>query len=323
MRFYLLSGLLLVTFCVRSQTMPTISESEVFRIEKILSSDDMKGRQVFTAGIEKAADFITKEFREAGLKPLPGQKDYRQTFEMEDAESSDIAVTTVGKTKMLTNLVGMIPGISKPEEYVIFSAHYDHLGAGKPDAKGDSVYNGANDDASGVTAVILLAKYFNQIHNNQRTLIFVAFTAEEIGDVGSVYFSKKLDPEKVVAMFNIEMIGTESKWGKNSAYITGYERTNLGSILQKNLENTQFRFHPDPYPEELLFFRSDNASLAETGVPAHTISTSKMDSEKYYHTRGDTIETLDLANMTEIIRAIGLSAGSIIAGTDTPRRLRP
>ena len=87
-------------------------------------------------------------------------------------------------------------------------------------------------------------------------------------------------------MFNIEMIGTESKWGKNSAYITGYERTNLGSILQKNLENTQFRFHPDPYTEELLFFRSDNASLAETGVPAHTISTSKMDSEKYYHTQG-------------------------------------
>ena len=156
MRFYLLSGLLLVTFCVRSQTMPAISESEVFRIEKILASDDMKGRQVFTAGIEKAADFITKEFREAGLKPLPGQKDYRQTFEMEDAESSDIAVTTVGKTKMLTNLVGMIPGISKPEEYVIFSAHYDHLGAGKPDAKGDSVYNGANDDASGVRPLYYL-----------------------------------------------------------------------------------------------------------------------------------------------------------------------
>ncbi len=84
----------------------------------------------------------------------------------------------------------MIPGISKPEEYVIFSAHYDHLGIGKPDAKGDSIYNGANDDASGTTAVIYLAKYFNQIHNNQRTLIFVAFTAEEIGEFGSAYFSK-------------------------------------------------------------------------------------------------------------------------------------
>jgi len=321
MRFSLLSGLLFVASCVRAQTSPPISESDVFRIEKILSSDDMKGRQIFTTGIEKAADFITKEFREAGLKPLPGQKDYRQTFEMADTESPDVVITPDGKTKMLTNLVGMIPGISKPDEYVIFSAHYDHLGTGKPDAKGDSIFNGANDDASGVTAVILLAKYFNQIHNNQRTLIFVAFTAEEIGDFGSAYFSKKLDPEKVVAMLNIEMIGTKSKWGENSAYITGYEMTDLGSILEKNLKKTQFRFYPDPYPEEQLFLRSDNASLAEMGVPAHTISTSKMDSEKYYHTRGDTIETLDLENMTEIIRAIGLSAGSIIAGTDTPRRL--
>jgi len=321
MRFSLLSGLLFVASCVRAQTSPPISESDVFRIEKILSSDDMKGRQIFTTGIEKAADFITKEFREAGLKPLPGQKDYRQTFEMAGTESPDVVITPDGKTKMLTNLVGMIPGISKPDEYVIFSAHYDHLGTGKPDAKGDSIFNGANDDASGITAVILLAKYFNQIHNNQRTLIFVAFTAEEIGDFGSAYFSKKLDPEKVVAMLNIEMIGTKSKWGENSAYITGYEKTDLGSILEKNLKKTQFRFYPDPYPEEQLFLRSDNASLAEMGVPAHTISTSKMDSEKYYHTRGDTIETLDLENMTEIIRAIGLSAGSIIAGTDTPRRL--
>ena len=82
-------------------------------------------------------------------------------------------------------------------------------------------YNGANDDASGVTAVITLASYFSKLNNNQRTLVFAAFTAEEIGEFGSAYFSRRLDPDKVVAMLNIEMIGTESKWGKNSAYITG------------------------------------------------------------------------------------------------------
>jgi Zn-dependent M28 family amino/carboxypeptidase len=118
------------------------------------------------------------------------------------------------------------------------------------------------------------------------------------------------------------MIGTESKWGKNSAYITGFDKSDLGTILQKNLLSTPFRFYPDPYPQQLLFLRSDNASLAKKGVPAHTISTSKMDSEKYYHTQGDAVETLDLRNMTEIIRAIALSAGSIISGEDTPQRVK-
>jgi Zn-dependent M28 family amino/carboxypeptidase len=125
-----------------------------------------------------------------------------------------------------------------------------------------------------------------------------------------------------MAMFNIEMIGTESKWGTNSAYITGYDKSDMGAILQKNLGKTQFTFYPDPYPSQNLFLRSDNASLAKLGVPAHTISTSKMDSEKFYHTKGDELETLDLKNMTEIINAIALSAGSIISGMDTPSRIK-
>jgi Zn-dependent M28 family amino/carboxypeptidase len=122
-------------------------------------------------------------------------------------------------------------------------------------------------------------------------------------------------------MFNIEMIGTESKWGINSAYITGFERSDMGAILQKNLSGSSFSFHPDPYPTEQLFYRSDNATLARQGVPAHTISTSKMDSEKYYHTRGDEISTLDIKNMTRIIQAIALSSTSIVDGRDTPTRV--
>ncbi len=109
------------------------------------------------------------------------------------------------------------------------------------------IYNGANDDAAGITAVITLAKYFKAFKNNECTLIFVAFTAEEIGGYGSQYFSKQLEADKVIAMFNIEMIGTESKWGKNSAYITGYDQSNMGQILVKNLKGTNFTFYPDPY----------------------------------------------------------------------------
>lgn len=223
--------------------------------------------------------------------------------------------------KKLKNVVGILPGKSKKDEYVIFSGHYDHLGIGKPDANGDSIYNGANDDAAGTTAVIMLAKYFSKLKNNERTIVFAAFTAEESGGFGSQYFSKQFDPAKVMAMFNIEMIGTESKWGRNSAYITGYEKTDMGKILEKNLQGTGFTFHPDPYPDQQLFYRSDNATLARLGVPAHTISTSKMDSEPFYHTLDDEIETLDIKNMTEIIKAVALSSRTIISGEDTPSRV--
>jgi len=222
----------------------------------------------------------------------------------------------------LKNVVGILPGKSKKEEYVIFSAHYDHLGIGKPNNEQDSIFNGANDDAAGTTAMIVLSKYFSHLKGkNERTIIFVAFTAEEVGGFGSSYFSKQLNADKIVAMFNIEMIGTESKWGTSSAYITGFEKSNMGKILQDNLADSKFKFEPDPYPQQNLFYRSDNATLAALGVPAHTISTSKMDSEKFYHTLNDEIETLDMINMTEIIKAIALSSKSIVSGKDTPSRV--
>ena len=221
----------------------------------------------------------------------------------------------------LKNVVAVLPGKTKKDEYVVFSGHYDHLGIGKSNKDQDSVYNGANDDASGTAAVIMLSQYFSRLKNNERTIIFVAFTAEEIGGFGSRYFSKKLDPAKVAALFNIEMIGTESKWGTNSAYITGYEKSDFGKILQDNLAGSAFHFEPDPYPKQNLFYRSDNATLAELGVPAHTISTSKMDTEKFYHTQDDEIETLDMNNMAEIIKAIAISSGTILSGKDTPTRV--
>ncbi|MGZ8538773.1 MAG: M28 family metallopeptidase, partial [Flavisolibacter sp.] len=162
-----------------------------------------------------------------------------------------------------------------------------------------------------------------KLNNNERTLIFAAFTAEEIGGFGSQYFSKQIDPAQAIAMFNIEMIGTDSKWGKNSAFITGFEKTNMGEILQNNLKGSSFSFYADPYPDQDLFYRSDNATLAKLGVPAHTISTSKMDSEPNYHKVSDEVSTLDLENMTEIIKAIAMSSVSIVNGKDSPTRVKP
>lgn len=263
-------------------------------------------------------------------KPVadPGKNTVVFIFGMMEASTFSIIVNNKIIKSTLNNVVGFLTGKSKPDEYVVFSAHYDHLGVGSPKEgmphdKTDSVYNGANDDAAGTTAVILLAKYFKKCNNNKRSIIFTTFVAEELGGFGAQYFSKQLVPEKVMAMINIEMIGTESKWGNNSAYITGFEKTDLGALLQKNLKGSAFSFYPDPYPDQQLFYRSDNATLARLGVPAHTISTSKMNNEPYYHKASDEIETIDLKNMTAIIKAIAVSSLSIISGKDTPSRVVP
>ena len=226
---------------------------------------------------------------------------------------------TITKTPLF-NVAGIIPGKSKKTELVVFSGHYDHLGVMEA-VDQDSIANGADDNASGTTAMIALAKYYKELNNNERTLIFVAFTAEEIGGYGARYFSEQLNPDEVVAMFNIEMIGKESKFGKNSAFITGFDRSDFGQILQRNLKGSPFTFHPDPYPEQNLFYRSDNATLAALGVPAHTISTDQIDTDKLYHTVDDEVSTLDTENILMTIKAIAKSAISIVKGVDTPSRI--
>lgn len=419
-RIILASLLFSTTSLFAQKTDGIITAGEAERIERVLASDEMKGRRTFSPEIDKAADFIADEFKKAGLQEWKKGEGYKQAFALSTAKQTTLKATVDGKEldpknvvaitfkkdlnvtdadkyetahiaagqqmgqkayeyvnskknmvvlvdtsfarnfprlsryksgafatdasvifilgtelpksysieathelteSKLANVVGVLPGKSKKDEIVIFSAHYDHIGIGKA-VNGDSIYNGANDDAAGTTAVILLARYFKALKNNERTIVFAAFTAEEIGGFGSTYFSRQYDPAKVMAMFNIEMIGTESKWGRNSAFITGYEKTDMGTMLQKNLEGTGFTFHPDPYPDQQLFYRSDNATLARLGVPAHTISTAKMDKEPHYHQPSDHVETLDMENMAKIIQSIALSSRGIVAGKETPSRVK-
>lgn len=296
----------LLGISAQAQVQPLIQKEEIIRIETELASDKMQGRAIFSPGIDSASVFIEKEFKKINLSYFKELKTYRQEFDV--------------KGQKANNVIGILLGKSKPDEFVIFSAHYDHIGFAKNGE--DKIYNGANDDASGTTSVIALAKYFKELNQNERTIIFVAFTGEEVGGFGSKFFSENIDSKKVVAMFNIEMIGTESKWGKNSAYITGFEKSDFGAILQKNLKDSKFNFNSDPYPQEQLFYRSDNARLAALGVPAHTISTSKMDSEPNYHKVSDEVSTLDLENMTEIIKSIAISSQTIVNGEDTPSRVK-
>ena len=286
--------------------------------QKVFSMSGEKGDRIIFA--DTSYRRTLNRFRSFPIERFPGSGNIVIVLAPQEPARYKVTVKSNIVPSPLRNVVGMVPG-KRADEYVIFSAHYDHLGVGKP-VEEDSIFNGANDDASGTTAVIALANYFAKGKKPERTILFVAFTAEESGGFGSSYFSKQLAPEKVMAMFNIEMIGTESKWGKNSAYITGYERTDFGKMLQENLKGSGFSFYPDPYPTQNLFFRSDNATLARLGVPAHTISTSKMDSEKYYHTVNDEVETLDLQNMAEIIKSIAISSKGIISGKQTPSRVK-
>lgn len=221
----------------------------------------------------------------------------------------------------VANVVGRLAG-RRSDEYVIFSAHYDHLGIIRA-LQGDSIANGANDDASGVAAVISLAKHFAARGTPERTLLFVAFTAEESGGFGSRYFSSLMDADDIVAMFNIEMIGKPAASGPNTAWITGFDRSDFGQILQRAVEGTQYEFYSDPYPMLSLFYRSDNASLAALGVPAHSISTTPIDADRDYHQVTDEVETLDLAHMTNTIEAIARGAATIVSGAETPTRVDP
>jgi Iap family predicted aminopeptidase len=301
---------LLVTFVNAQDINKLITEDYVKTVVSTLASDDMKGRNARKPeSAFMAADYIASLFKETGLDYLNDLQSYKQEFDTKGIK--------------MTNVVGMIKGKSKPEEFVVFSAHYDHIGIQTEAVAGDSIANGADDDASGTTAVIALAKYFKALNNNERTLIFVTFTAEEIGGFGSKYFTEHVNSDKVVAMFNIEMIGKHSKWGTKSVFITGFERSNFGSILQKNVKGSEFRFEPDPYPEQDLFYRSDNARLAMKGVPAHSLSTDMIDTDKFYHSVDDEVETLDIKNMTDVIKAIAMGSKSIVNGKDTPTRIPP
>jgi hypothetical protein len=401
-----------------------IKEDNVGRIIKSLSSDELKGRHAFAPEIDQAADFITNEFERIGLKPLPGEVDFRQAFTVHSIKPSSANITINGSTVKeqsyfnllkeesiswnnsgakvnyiaqddnyrkkfreyisndehnliavhqdhekwfqryrfyfqrsnrslelgkdpndvfvltsndinsydiqvqnkiepisLSNIAGMIEG-RKTNEIVLYTAHYDHIGIISP-VEEDSVANGANDNASGVAGVIALAQYFNKQKKPERSIYFVAFTAEEQGGYGSKYFAQQVDPEQITAMINIEMIGKPALEGPNTGWITGFEHSDLGQIMQKNLADSSFIFYPDPYPKQNLFFRSDNAPFAMMGIPAHSISTTPIDVDQDYHRVTDEFNSLDIEHTTNTIQAIANGTQGIIYGKHTPQRIDP
>ena len=219
----------------------------------------------------------------------------------------------------VANMVAVLPGSDKADEFIIYSAHHDHLGV-KENTSADKIYNGANDDASGVTAVLNLARHFSK-NKHKRTIMFVTFTAEESGLIGSNYFTDFIDVNKIKAMINIEMIGKSSEFGAGKYWMTGFERSNLADIFNQNLKVNDNQVYADPYLKYGLFYRSDNASLAKLGVAAHSFSSTQISNDDDYHQASDDLASLDLEQMTEIINSIAHGSASLVNGIDTPSRI--
>lgn len=310
-KILLLFTLSLFVFACNGQKF-SINSATVKKHLYTLSADDMEGRKAGTPGIEKAAKYIEGEFKRIGLTTYDTLQTYRQTFTFTNRRTKEEITTS--------NIIGVLEGKSKKDEYVVISAHYDHLGM-KKEGEGDLIYNGANDDASGVTGVLTLAEYFASRGDNERTLIFIAFTAEEMGLVGSRHFGKGIDANQFIAGINLEMMGKIAATGPKTAWLTGFDRSDFGKIIQKNLEDSEYKLYPDPYVKFNLFFRSDNASLARLGVPSHTFSTTQIDKDPDYHKVSDEAESLDVDIITETIKAVAKGTKTIIDGTDTPTRV--
>jgi hypothetical protein len=233
---------------------------------------------------------------DADGKPNPGN----------DTRSSYTASWTVpvpAKVELpLRNVVAVLRGESKPDEYVMVSAHYDHLGVGRP-VDGDAVYNGADDDASGTTAVVLIAEAMAKQPRPVRSVLFVCFSAEEKGLRGSAAFAKSppVPLDRVVADVNVEMIGRPLPGKQNQAWITGPDYSDFAAIARPALQRAGIEL-VDFRMQDQLFAQSDNWSLAMQGVVAHSISAGSL--HKDYHQPSDEVQKLDVEHMTAVIRGL-------------------
>jgi aminopeptidase YwaD len=204
------------------------------------------------------------------------------------------------KPRATYNAVGYLPGTDPKAGTLLLTAHLDHLGVGRP-VNGDAIYNGANDDAAGTTAVMELAHALASGPRLRRSVLFVCFGSEEAGDLGSTYFGSHppVPLKDLVTNLEFEMIGNQDpKMPKGVLLLTGWERSNLGPTLKAH----GALLGPDPYPEEHFFERSDNYALALKGVVAHTAA--GWGTPPTYHKPDDDLAHLDLPFMTAAIQSL-------------------
>jgi hypothetical protein len=325
--------------------------ADVRRILSALADDSMEGRASGTPGAQRAARYIGGEMKKIGLEPL-GDSGYFQrvplsmdtvkttTRRMRDPKDSTkiIVVPIDGPPRIsvrprvrasfadldslpavrrppAVNVVGVIRGSdpSLKSEYVLVDGHYDHLGIGRP-VNGDSIYNGADDDASGVTAVIEIARQMMKGPKPKRTVVFAAMMGEEVGLLGTNWYiaHPAIPLENMAANLEIEMIGRPDSLagGVGRAWLTGYERSTMGDALAAN----GIPIVPDRRLDQHFFERSDNIAFARRGIPAHTLSSYNMHTD--YHQPSDDIMKVDFVHMAGVINA---GARAVRLLTDGPK----
>lgn len=268
-----------------------VQESSVSETLKKLTADDMQGRESGTNGGDKAASYLIDLLTKYNVKPY--FKTYRDTLK-------NFKGTTF-------NIVGVIEGTDPilKEEFIILGAHYDHIGISKDGVDGDHINNGANDDASGVTAVAELAKFFGANKTNKRSILIAFFAAEETGLLGSFHLAEKLKKQhfNLYSMLNFEMIGVSMK-ADYTAYITGFSKSNMAAKINEYSGKKLVGYLPMEFQYQ-LFTRSDNFPFyKEFNVPSQTVCTFDFTNFDYYHHVKDEFEVMDIPHMTSFIQDI-------------------
>ena len=260
----------------------------VGEVMNFLASDDLQGRDSGSPGIEKAAAFIENFFKENSLKPY--FTSYRDTLSNYE--------------KAAYNIVGVLEGMDPQlkNEFIVIGAHYDHIGTKSP-ISGDTIANGANDNAAGTTAILELARYFGNAKKNKRSLVFALFSAEEKGLLGSKHLAKKLKEQEfnLYAMLNFEMVGVPMVGKDYLVYASGYERSNMAEICNGYAGEKLVGFLPTA-KEFNLFMRSDNYPFHnEFAVPSQTFSTFDFTNYDHYHKVGDEASLMDFNHMATVV----------------------
>jgi len=300
---------LLLAFSCKNETQVevkkvTISKEDIKEVVDYLASDEIEGRDVGSEGIDKAATFIAEKFKSYGVKPY--FKTYRDEFKVDSVDAFNVVGFLSGNDEKLKN------------EVIIIGAHYDHVGFRAKPVKNDSIANGANDNASGTSAVLAMANYFAQTKSNKRSVLFALFSAEEVGLKGSEHLAQRLRAEKmdVYTVLNFEMLGVPFKDKDYEVFVTGYDKSNLGQKMNA-YTNSKMVGESQIAIKYSLFKRSDNYPFYQAmEIPSHTISSCDLTNFDYYHHVDDEVSQVNYDFMTEIINKL-IPAVETISQTET------
>jgi hypothetical protein len=292
----------------QTASLPPALQREIHADMQFLADDELHGRGSATRDEHIAALFAAAQLQSLGLEPGGDNGTFLQKTPLPNPLPARLQqhLSKFEDTprKETWNAVAILRGSAAPSEVVLLTAHLDHLGIG-PAVKGDSIYNGADDDASGTTAVLTLAHILATGPRPRRTIVFALFGSEEMSGYGLGYgnhaFLQRppMPLSSIVANLEFEMIGRpDPAVPPGTLWLTGFDRSNLGPELAKHgahLVN-------DPHPKEQFFRRSDNYALAEQGIVAHTVCSFGL--HKDYHQPSDDLSTIDFTHMTNAIASM-------------------